>query len=79
MFVKYFTLADMSENVTVAQVADRTGLRGVAEAGGCAPGIAYCAYYSHGKVRFVFVSYSLHVIDCRWSDSCGSGGGEKMV
>ena len=60
----HFTLADVSEMVTVALVAERTGLRGVAEAGGCAPGIAYCAYYSHGKVRFVFVSYSLYVINC---------------
>ncbi len=77
MFVKYFTLADMSEIVTVALATER--MRGAAEAGGCAPGRAYCAYYGHGKVRFVFVSYSLYVIDCHWSDSCGSGGGEKVA
>ena len=79
MITEYFALAYVSEVVAVALAAKGARLRGVAEAGGGAPGVADGTYYGHGKIGFVFVRYGLYVVDCRWSDLGGSGGGEEVT
>ncbi len=72
-------MANMSKVVTVAFVAERTGLRGITKSGGGTPGVADGADYSHGEVWFVFMSNGLHVIYSDWRYGCGGGGGKEVA